>query len=208
MFQRCLFTDCQRYGRSHFLQVHPGLLYFCLKAFETVGKLWMMQNWQLWPKQIRRRWKYQSTIESLSAFTFLSTSKSDLLWMPRSCPWRSMSTQLCDILSGWCPCFGWLDPSKKPNAARRLQEKTMEKWDLYNSIIISSFFSLFVVVWKSTSIEFQWPGFFPLTSQVSSPDGPLTGTLPFGLREIYLRDFLRDMYDIIPNLQHDHFPWK
>ena len=57
----------------------------------------------------------------------------------------------------------------------------MEKWDLYNSVIILSFF--FVVCFFFRCLEnrpplsFNGQVVFPLTSQVSSLDGPLTGTV-------------------------------
>ena len=128
-----------------------------------------------------------------------------------------MSTQLCDILSGWCLCFGCLDPSKEPNAARRLQEKTMENWDLYNSrLSFYHFFGcfLFSTLGKSTSnwvsmarFFFHWHLRFHPSGRSSSWKrvslaslGGRVGTLPFW----DCAYFLRDMYDITPKLQHDH----
>ena len=184
-------------GRSQFCKFTLAFSNFFL-GVSRVGKLLMMQNWQLWPTQIRKRWTYQSTVKYLSAWLSFQLPKATFE-SAQVLP-LALSIQLCDILSGWCLCFGCLDPSKKPNAARRLEEKLWKMRSLHDWVTIFCVFLIFHS-WK-IDLQLSFNGWFKADiSGFILPESPLTGTvyhrgevgtLPFETARIYLRDFLRN----------------
>ena len=79
-----------------------GCSHFCkfTLAFSTIfwgfrGSWKTFNAAKLWPTQIRRRWKYQSTVKYLSASLSFQFPKATFFERPGFAP-----TQLCDILSG------------------------------------------------------------------------------------------------------------
>ena len=79
-------------GRSHFCKFTLAFS----KIFWGFRGSWKPFNAaKLWPTQIRRRWKYQSTVKYLSASLSFQFPKTTFFERPGFAP-----TQLCDILSG------------------------------------------------------------------------------------------------------------
>ena len=141
----------------------PSLQFF--GAFETVGKLLLMQSWQHWPTQIRR-WKYQSTVKYLSGFAFLSTSPQPSL-NAQVLPLLNCVTSLVDnarALADWIH----LKSPMLPEGYRKNYGKMRSLQLGYHFIIFfRCLFIIFRCLENRPSIEFQWPG-LRLTSQISS----------------------------------------
>ena len=103
-------TDCQRarWAQPFFTSsLWPSLQFFWGLSKQLNCKTFNDEKLATLTTQIRRRWKYQSTMESLSGFTFLSTSPRPLR-MPRCYRWRCQLNCVTSLVDGACALAVWI----------------------------------------------------------------------------------------------------